>query len=201
MALGQALCAGLAIGATSVLSVGPNNLMMLREGVVRGRIGLVSVTVCVNSAVMILGAAASADVAIAQAGSSVRTALVWFGVALLGFMALKSFLTALQPAPSAPRAGVSDVVRALGVMWCNPLTYLELFFAPATVAQLYGGWARAGFFAGLLVTVTLGCCAYPLIGSLFGQSWVARGGARALDLASGLALTGAAAMTLRPLLL
>ena len=47
---GDAFVAGLALGSASVLSIGPNSLMMIREGLARGRTGLVASVVLISEA-------------------------------------------------------------------------------------------------------------------------------------------------------
>ena len=42
---GSAFCAGIAMGTASILSIGPNNVILMREGIAGGRVGLVATTV------------------------------------------------------------------------------------------------------------------------------------------------------------
>lgn len=200
-ALVQALCAGAALGATTILSVGPNNLMMFREGLQHGRVGRIAFAVWASYSLLLAGATmATTALPAHDTASPIRMALILSGVLLLTSLAAFSFFSAYRPKPATEDSGPGDGLRFLVVIWINPLTYLEMFFAPAVVAQAYSVEQRAAFFGGLLLMATICCALYPGLGRLAGRSSIARQNTRLLDLASGLILVGAACLTARPLL-
>ena len=52
--------------------------------------------------------------------------------------------------------GLAAIGRVMRVVWLNPLTYLELFAAPAALALPLGGLdQRFALFAGLLLAFAL----------------------------------------------
>jgi L-lysine exporter family protein LysE/ArgO len=81
----SAFAIGMALGFGSVLSIGPNNLMLLREGLLRGLKWLVASTVfSIRTAMFAIACLATNWHAVL--GPAIQTALTWLGLlALLWF--------------------------------------------------------------------------------------------------------------------
>ena len=71
---GSSFCAGMAMGTASILSIGPNNITLIREGLVRGRVGMVACMVWASYFVLLALALVLTD-KIAAEGSFIRPAL------------------------------------------------------------------------------------------------------------------------------
>jgi L-lysine exporter family protein LysE/ArgO len=139
----SALSTGMALGFGSVLSIGPNNLMLLREGLLRGRKWLVASTVF-SSLTAMLALACLATNWLAVLGPAIQTALTWVGLLALLWFAWCSLRAALtvqeKDRDSQARTAESPLDclrRALAVVWLNPLTYIEFLLIPAVLCAAY----------------------------------------------------------------
>ena len=86
---GGAFFSGVAVGAASMMSVGPNNLTLVREGLVRGRIGLVASVMWTSYLVLLTSALLLGD-KIAKDGMVLRPFLSAFGLLALCWFAFQS---------------------------------------------------------------------------------------------------------------
>jgi len=191
------LQAGMALGLASMASIGPNNLMMMREGLAGRRVRLVAGLVLASYAALI---AASYCLALAAVGISpfLRMALTWAGLVAVAWFALQSLRAAMAAGPRDERTGAAESSRAclkrvLGVVWLNPLTYLEFLLIPAGLGQSFGDVeARLEFVVALILMSALCCCAYALGGGLIAGVLRRKASLRLFDLASGLILSAVA---------
>ena len=188
---------GLAMGAASMISVGPNNLMLLREGLMRGRNGLMVGLVLGSYSLLVLLAlgAAAASFSIERGW---QAALCWGGLVALAWFAVQSFAAAFnrqgqQEAAWHRETPLACARRVLAVVWCNPLTYVELLLIPAALAQsMTGAGDRIEFAAALIAASALCCFGYAFGGSALARIVGSRKGLRMFDLASGVILAAVA---------
>ncbi|WP_163881352.1 LysE family transporter [Rhizobium laguerreae] len=186
---------GVAMGAASIISIGPNNLMLAREGLVGGRRGLVASLVAGSYTILVL-------LAILLAARSVtvhaiwQQALYWSGFGALTWFALQAFRTAAQRKSDI---GGSDggheslqrcLFRVMRIVWANPLTYVELLLIPAAICQsLAGDHDRLSFAAALVIMSAICCYGYAYGGSLLARVLHGHQGIRLFDLLSGILLS------------
>lgn len=183
-----ALHVGFAMGAASMISVGPNNLMLLRSGV-SGRPAAVMLVV-LASYVLLVG------LAVTLAGSTMRvhddlgTVLQWGGlVALLHFsvQAFRSAIAARGAAQGEDDGGSVDLATVVRTVWLNPLTYLELLLIPMSLAQtMKGDVDRLAFAAALLAMSALCCIGYAYGGLLISRILKSRRLLACFDLLTGM---------------
>jgi hypothetical protein len=97
----SAFANGMALGFGSVLSIGPNNLMLLREGLLRGRKWLVASTVCLDRRFRQVGN---------KLGTSIQRPIRWRSFARSVFEARQALpdRRCRRPAPPACDADHSD---------------------------------------------------------------------------------------------
>jgi arginine exporter protein ArgO len=190
---------GLALGLASVASIGPNNLMMIREGLLGGRamfvaslvwasyLGLILVTYLLGGSLAVLG-------------TGTRCALTWLGLGALAWFALESFRAASAARPNveqrhdAGESGLSCFARVMGVVWMNPLTYVELLLVPAALCQSFAARsARLEFIVALVLAAGLACYGYALGGRVMASILRHRSSLRLFDLTSGIILSAVAA--------
>jgi L-lysine exporter family protein LysE/ArgO len=189
--------AGLALGVASMASIGPNNLMMIREGLLRGRMMFVASLVWGTYVVLIV-ASYLLGASIAGLDPSFRAALSWFGLAAVSWFALQSFRAAsvagrIEDRSGKAETGRSCLARVMGVVWMNPLTYVELLLVPAALGQFFAaGGARLEFVTALMLMAALSCYGYTLGGGLMASLLRRRVNLRVFDLISGLILSGIA---------
>ena len=198
----QGYCAfvtGLALGFGSVLSVGPNNLMLLREGLLRRRKWLVASTVFGSHTAM-LAIACLATNWLAVLGPAMQTALTWLGLLALLWFAWGSLRAALtvreKDRDGQARTAESPLDclrRALAVVWLNPLTYIEFLLIPAVLCATYSNMhSRLQFVFGLVCMTAISCYGYSLGGLVCAPLIRDRHALQIFDLASGGILTGVA---------
>lgn len=193
---GGTLALGFGFGAASMLSVGPNNLMLLREGLARGRVITVATTVWSSYLLLLLSAMMFVNVR-QWIGPSTRMWLSWLGIASLSWFAVGAWRAAFSAkglgTDRRPEARRTCLKRVLAVVWCNPLTYLELFLMPAAYCATLGSPCQRSEFIGAIVIMTaVTCYGYALGGKICGRFVSDRRIIRMFDAVSGLLLTGSA---------
>ena len=194
---GGTLALGLGFGAASMLSVGPNNLMLMREGLGRGRTITVATAVWLSYLVLLMSALAFMNVR-QWTGPSTRIWLSWMGLASLAWFTVGAWRTVLSMrAPGMDRRAETPCTclkRVLAVVWFNPLTYLELFLIPAAYCATLGNYRqRFAFISGIIMNAVT-CYGYALGGGACGRLVGNRRVTRVFDVASGLLLTGSFAV-------
>ena len=188
----------LALGAASMLSVGPNNLALFREGLLRGRMGLVVALISASQVGLAFLASQTAP-SVDALDPTARSVLSWVAVAVVLWFAAAAFRAGVrrcEPRPAATAERLSACVRRVMTMTAlNPLIYLEFFFVPVAIVQGFEQPAAGARFTAMLFAMILLCnVGYVALGRLFGC--VTTPHTRRLDIASGCVLLGVAgAMT------
>ncbi len=189
---------GIVIGAASILSVGPTNMMLMREGLRRGHVATLATTVWTTDLILIAVAYGIAD-EIDLVPPVLRLLLSWMGLGALGLFSLLALLAATKGSAGSAltirvRESRTDCIRrALTVVWCNPLTYLERLLVPASFCATFPAASSRAEFAGAdLIMAGLCCYGYAYGGSAFASLMRHERATRAFDAASGLLLAGAA---------
>jgi L-lysine exporter family protein LysE/ArgO len=193
---GAVVAMGFGIGAASMLSIGPNNLMIIREGLVRGRVVAVATAVWM-SYVLLLVLAMTVGGLCRGIGATMQMWLSLGGVLALSWFAFCSIRACLVAkcagAETGPKCKQTRLIRVLAVVWLNPLTYLELFLAPAAYcATLDGAYQRPKFIACLVITNTLACYGYAMAGRLCAALIKRSAVVRVFDMLSAALLTASA---------
>jgi L-lysine exporter family protein LysE/ArgO len=204
---GGAFSAGTAMGTASILSVGPNNIMLIREGLIRGRVGLVALTVW-GSYIVLLASALVLTGTIATEGKSIRPILSWLGLIALCWFAYSS-LRAYYRSSSAFHVSAKKrepasacLRRVLTIIWLNPLTYVELLLMPATIGGTFiMPICRVLFMSGLIMMATVACFGYSFGGGLCAPLFRRQDVLRKFDLVSGILLSFLACIMLTALVL
>lgn len=193
--------AGLAFGAISMMSIGPNNVLLLREGLSGGRPVTVA-TVMWLSYALLLGLAVFAGHWVRPILMNSVHLLQWggaFALAVMGVMALRQSRQSafdLRAAHRPSQAISAATQRVLRVVWMNPLTYLELLVIPAALALALDGLEqRVAIFAGLLSAFAVNCFGFSLTSGLLQPVFQNSRNLRLFDAASGLAMIVLAGFT------
>lgn len=181
---------GLALGAASMISIGPNNLMLLREGLMRGRSGLTAGLVLASYGVLLMLALvmAAASFSVEQGW---QTALCWGGLGALTWFAIQSFRAAFRNSSENIKTwqretAIACAARVLKIVWCNPLTYVELLLIPAALAQsMSGNGDRIEFTGALLLASAVYCFGYAYGGEALARVIRSRKSIKFFDLVSG----------------
>jgi len=166
------LLAGFLLGAGFSASVGPQNLYLIRAGLVRRH--LLHVTVAgLGSELILLATSVLASGAIVVALGSMRSAAIALGAAYLMWCGLRMLTQhnrhGLDHLTLKPETHSHAVATMLAVTWCNPLGYLKwAIFAGVLLAQP-GEYERGWCIAGLALSSLLKFALWPLAGRLLGH--------------------------------
>jgi L-lysine exporter family protein LysE/ArgO len=182
---------GFAFGSVSLLSIGPNNVLLLREGLAGSRpLFVASVMWCCYAA--LLGLAVFAGRSVQPSISGVAWILEWGGVLALAVMGLVALRKAgrrcveVIGVQEAREAWTDAAGRVLRVVWLNPLTYLELLAIPAALAvPLTNVGQLHALFAGLLSAFAINCFGFVLGASLLAPLFRRSSAIRVFDGLSG----------------
>lgn len=184
------MLAGLALGLSLIIALGPQNLLVIRQGARREGITAVVLVCLVSDVVLFTGGTLGVGLIVERAPLLLE-ALRWAGVVYLGWFSLAAFRAALRPgtaavvdspAPAAAQAPVSGggvAVRervdarprrrawvrpmwaAIALTWLNPSAYLDSLVMIGSVANQYGADGRWWFTAGALLGSLIW---FPLLG-------------------------------------
>jgi L-lysine exporter family protein LysE/ArgO len=189
---GSAFGIGLALGGASILSAGPNSLLILREGMARGHIALVAAAVG-SSFFLLLSLSHLLSAQLDSIGDVPRRGLALAGIAVVAHRAARSCFRAVS-VRAGPDSGhdsgetyLACLNRVLFAVWTNPLSYLERLILPAALGQSFSSAAaQTEFTTALMLMAALGCCLYALAGWSMGRMLRHDHHMRHFDIASGL---------------
>lgn len=185
--------AGLALGLASMVSIGPNNLLLMREGLKRGRTVIVPSLVWAIY-VALIAASFEFTVIAGSIDPSFHVVLLALGFAAICWFAFLSFRAFVKGRGGEDGAAVREsvpscIVRVLSVVCLNPLTYLERFFIPAALQQSFETeTTRLQFVTALVLTSMLTCYGFSFGGGLVASFLRNRTWIRIFDLVSGFIL-------------
>lgn len=182
-----ALQIGIAMGTASMISIGPNNLMLFRSGISGNPAGVAAVTL--GSYTLLVGLAVTLAGSAMTVHDDVGTILKCGGLFALAHFSVQAFRSALATRGDAKGTLDGEKV-AIGVVlrtvWSNPLTYLELLLIPMSLAQtMKGELDRIAFAAALVAMSALCCLGYAYGGVLISRLLKARRLLACFDLVTG----------------
>ncbi|NJS38364.1 MAG: LysE family transporter [Rhodobacteraceae bacterium] len=173
-----AVLSGFGIGVGLVLSVGPQNLHLIRAGARTGR-GWVTATVGYSSEIVIFAAAVTWLAAILRLAPEISTWLYALGIAFLIWSALRTLRHRSRALGGFVKDGSrlslkGEVLGMLSVTWLNPLVYLEVGLVAGTLALRQDGSAETAFAAGFLTASALRFYGWATVGQSLGP-WLGQG--------------------------
>ena len=190
-----ALGAGVMLGGASIFSIGPSNVMLMREGLVRGRVGLVASSVWVSNLALLTASLGFADT-ITRGLLPLRSVLALLGVATVSWFAVRSFRSAKRSAMAALDRGIGTertagcLWRALSTVWFNPLFFIEVLLIPASICDGFKDPSlRLPFALGLAAMITLKVYGYAFAAGSCASFLKPGRSLQRFDMASGLMLT------------
>lgn len=192
------LLQGLALGAGICVSLGPQSVFVLRQGV-NGAAAFSVATVCTFSDFLLIGAAAMGANAIASLIPDADSVAAWGGAIIasaFGCIALAGSLRhrlALAGAPAAGTIHLQAVVVALALSLLNPQVYLEMVVLVGGIALRFPPDERALFAIGVASVSPLWFYGLVVGGRLLSRLLVRPRAAAALDIAAGVAMLALAA--------
>ncbi len=195
----DALLAGVLLGAASLLSVGPTTVLLIREGLVRGRVGLVATLVWSSQLVMLATALVLSD-AITAGLSPLRSVLTGLGLAAISWFAFQSLRAAWRSGGARSAAGIDGETivaclrRVLLIVWFNPLTYVERLLIPSSLCQTFRApHLRLEFMLGLMAMAAVSSYGYAFGAGRCAALFKHHRSLQIFDLTSGVLLASMAA--------
>jgi len=190
-----AIVAGFAFGLGLILSLGPQNLMLIRAGLARNYPMTVASTGYVSEIILValgiggLGALLAENPEVSKLLQTLSAVfLAWCGLRILVKVGRKRKVHALE-------SGGGSLTRAVGAMlvvtWLNPLAWLEAMFL---VGVLSSGHEAIGFATGFLLASAIKFYGWSLAGMTLSRHL---GNARCLtcmDAVAGIILIAVAAL-------
>ena len=184
---------GFALGAGLIIAIGAQNAFVLRQGLYRRHVFLVtSICAVCDAGLIALGAGGFASLITAQ--PALVPLAAWGGAVFLGAYGLRAFLAALAPG-TLKAAGRADTQKpwavagmTLAVSLLNPHVYLDTVIVLGSVAAQIPGPERLAFALGAMAA-----SAVWFYGLGYGAAWLAPVFARPaawrlLDLAIGIVM-------------
>jgi L-lysine exporter family protein LysE/ArgO len=172
MAIGSVLF-GFGFGLSLILSLGPQNLCLLRAGVTRNQ-PLAAATIAYLSEFVLVSIGIGGLGQLLAEQPLALSALRAAGVAFLAWCGVRTLMQLQQPREGrvVPRPGAT-VTSILAATWLNPLVYIETVLLVGMLAAAYGGGTKLGFAAGFLVASAVKFYGWSLLGILF-STWAGR---------------------------
>ncbi len=140
-----ALVAGLAFGLSLIIAIGPQNVYVLRQGVLRHHVPTVVAICSVSDIVLIAAGVAGAGAVVASGHWLVPGARVIGAAFLFGYGALAA-RRACRSAAVPPGAGTDDsswtgvAGACLAFTWLNPIVYLDTVVLLGSIANTRPGY-------------------------------------------------------------
>jgi L-lysine exporter family protein LysE/ArgO len=172
------LFSGFGVGVGLVMSIGPQNLYLIRAGANTGR-GWLTATVGYCSEIVIFLAAVTWLAAILRWAPESATGLYTLGIAFLLWCGLRTLLhrdrkPGSVSAPLAKPTLRREVLGMLSVTWLNPLVYLEVGLVVGTLAISQESQAQTAFAVGFLAASAVRFYGWSTVGQRLGP-WLGRG--------------------------
>lgn len=173
-----AMLSGFGVGVGLVMSIGPQNLYLIRAGANAGR-GWTIATVGYLSEIVIFLAALAWLAAILRWAPASVNGLYAFGIAFLIWCGLRTLrYRDRKPATRAARQAKPtlrhEVLGMLSVTWLNPLVYLEVGLVAGTLAISQESHAKVAFAAGFLAASAIRFYGWSTVGQRLGP-WLGQG--------------------------
>ena len=145
---------GLALGSALIIAIGPQNAMVLRQGLVRQHVFAVC-TVCFLADALLIALGAGGLGTAFRADPLILKTVAWAGTAFLLFFAFQAFSRAVHPQALTAGAGAGTtkslgaaISTTLAVTFLNPHVYLDTVLLLGGVAARFDGAERIMFASG-----------------------------------------------------
>ncbi|WEJ57830.1 LysE family transporter [Devosia sp. FJ2-5-3] len=195
---GKSFLTGLGLGLAFAASLGPQNLFLIRTGLVRRHMAPVLGAGLASEFTLLLLSAAASGV-VAGAFAPIRPALIVLGAGFLLWCGLRQLSQhnqhGIDHVSLKPESHGVAIAHMLIVTWCNPLGYLKwALFAGLLVAQP-DIEAKLWCVAGLALASIGKMAIWPLSGRLLGHVLRHKSTVHWFNRISGAALIGSAVLT------
>jgi L-lysine exporter family protein LysE/ArgO len=193
-----ALAAGFVLGASLIFSIGPQNMRLIRAGVVGRHATSVATAGYLSEIVIVLAGVFGLGALLSEA-TGLADGLRLLGVAFLLWCALQAWRSSTGAAgwgdDEAGEASRAAALRAiLSATWLNPMVYVEVMLLVGVLASNFGGAGRGWFAAGFLFASAFRFYGWCWVGHRLSPILARPGRRRSFDRLSGLLLLLAAGL-------
>ncbi|MDR6633926.1 L-lysine exporter family protein LysE/ArgO [Phyllobacterium sp. 1468] len=148
----SAALSGFLLGASLIIAIGAQNAFILRQGLLREHVFLLSLICALSDALLITAGVAGLGTLIAQSPKLISVVTLG-GSAFLFWYASVAFRRALHPEVlKAANAGNGNLKVAIGTVlaltFLNPHVYLDTVVLLGGLSARFEGWNRAAYGAG-----------------------------------------------------
>ena len=169
---------GFTLGAALILPLGPQNTLVLNQGILRQH-ALTAATFCTLSDMLLIGAGVFGGSTLLQHSPLALQLISWAGVLFLlwyGWGRLKQLFVSTEtvsPAIPASRQRLRLVVTLMAVTWLNPHVYLDTFVVLGSLGSQVPGAQRLWFACGAMSASLLWFYALALLSGVL-SPWLQR---------------------------
>lgn len=148
----SAALSGFLLGASLIIAIGAQNAFILRQGLLREHVFLLSLICALSDALLITAGVAGLGTLIAQSPTLISVVTLG-GAAFLFWYASIAFRRALHPEVlKAANTGNGNLKVAIGTVlaltFLNPHVYLDTVVLLGGLSARFEGWNRAAYGAG-----------------------------------------------------
>ena len=151
----SAAFSGFFLGASLIIAIGAQNAFILRQGLLRQHVFILSLICALSDAVLIAAGVAGLGTLIAQSPKLISFVTL-AGAAFLFWYASVAFRRAFHPEAMQVRSNGSVSLKAavapcLALTFLNPHVYLDTVVLLGSLSARYEGSARAAYGAGAVI--------------------------------------------------
>ena len=145
----NAFFSGFSLGLSLILALGAQNAFVLKQGIKKQHVFLVSIICALSDAVLIFVGVSSFGYVV-ERYQVIKTAVLWGGFVFLSIYGLRSLYSAfsashtLTSGDEEARGAAKTALLTLAFTWLNPHVYLDTALLLGSVSTKFG--ERAGLF-------------------------------------------------------
>ena len=145
----NAFFSGFSLGLSLILAIGAQNAFVLKQGIKKQHVFLVSIICALSDAVLIFVGVSSFGYVV-ERYQVIKTAVLWGGFVFLSIYGLRSLYSAfsashtLTSGDEEARGAAKTALLTLAFTWLNPHVYLDTALLLGSVSTKFG--ERAGLF-------------------------------------------------------
>lgn len=146
---------GITLGAALILPLGPQNTLVLNQGILR-QYALMAAAFCTLSDALLIGAGVFGGSALLQQSPLALQIITWAGCAFLLWYGSSALMQALRPqqsgeSPQTPqRQRLKLLLTLMAVTWLNPHVYLDTFVVLGSLGSQVPAADRIWFASGAI---------------------------------------------------
>lgn len=169
---------GITLGAALILPLGPQNTLILNQGILR-QYALMAASFCMLSDVVLIGSGIFGGSALLQHSALALQCITWAGCAFLLWYGWGTFRQVFRPVPTeserqpAGRQRMKLLMTLFAVTWLNPHVYLDTFVVLGSLGSQVPGEERVWFAAGAITASVVWFYALALLAGTL-SPWLRR---------------------------